>query len=386
MSTTPPVTITAIETVPFHLPMHGALQWGKSSSIASVAHVAVRVLLSDGSEGWAEAPPRPTIYGETIHSIPAVIAHELAPRLIDLPVWDDEAAHPGNLWAQPGLQQVQSRLHEIKNNHTAKASIDMALHAALAQHRSIHLLDHLLDGATRTTDRVCVSYILGIGDRDTVLTEARRVVDQGVRVLKVKVGRNWDEDIARIRDLQAELGPDVDLYADANECLDAPDAATKLDFLAMLGLHYCEEPLPVEQIAERAALRAGEHMPLIADDSTFTVRDLQRELAFDTFDILNIKTARTGFTESAQMLAHARRANKGVMIGSQASAGLGTLHAALFALLPGIAHPSELSFPLKLRADILDRPLPIVDGYLHVEALIAAQLDHTALVSPVAPA
>lgn len=381
-----PLKIAAIETVPFHLPMHGALQWGKSSSIASVAHVAVRVLLSDGSEGWAEAPPRPTIYGETIHSIPAVIEHELAPRLIDLPVWEDVAADPGDLWAQPGLRRVQSRLHEIKNNHTAKASIDMALHAALAQHRRIHLLDHLLDGAPRTTDRVPVSYILGIGDRDTVLAEARRVVDQGVRVLKVKVGRNWDEDIARIRELQAELGPTVDLYADANECLDAPDAATKLDFLTTLGLHYCEEPLPVEQIAERAALRAGEHMPLIADDSTFTLRDLQRELAFDTFDILNIKTARTGFTESAQMLAHARRGNKGVMIGSQASAGLGTLHAALFALLPGIAHPSELSFPLKLRADILDRPLPIVDGYLHVESLIAAQLDHAALVNPVAHA
>ena len=385
MSTNSILTIKAIETVPFHLPMHGALQWGKSSSIASVAHIAVRVLLSDGSEGWAEAPPRPTIYGETIHSIPAVIAHELAPRLLDLPVWDDEDAPPADLWTMPALQRVQSRLHEIKNNHTAKAAIDMALHSALAQHRSITLLDHLLDGAPRTTDRVRVSYILGIGDRDTVLTEARRVVDQGVRVLKVKVGRNWDDDIARIRELQAELGPDVDLYADANECLDAPDAASKLDILAALGLHYCEEPLPVEQIAARATLRAGQHLPLIADDSTFTLRDLQRELTFDTFDILNIKTARTGFTESAQMLAQARRAHKGVMIGSQASAGLGTLHAAFFALLPGIAHPSELSFPLKLRADILDRSLPIVAGFLHLETLLDAQLDRAILKNPVVP-
>jgi L-alanine-DL-glutamate epimerase-like enolase superfamily enzyme len=384
MSNQTPLTIAAIETTPFHLPMYGALQWGKSSSFASVSHIAVRVLLSDGSEGWSEAPPRPTIYGETIHSIPAVIKHELAPRIIGLPVWDDNDARSGGLWAMPTLQRVQSRLHEIKNNHTAKAAIDMALHSALAQHRSLTLLDHLLDGEARGANQLRVSYILGIGDRDTVLAEARRVVDQGVRVLKVKVGRSWEEDIARIRELQAELGPAVDLYADANECLDAADAAAKLEFLAALGLHYCEEPLPVEQIAARATLRAGQHLPLIADDSTFTLRDLQRELAFDTFDILNIKTARTGFTESAAMLALARRAHKGVMIGSQASAGLGTLQAGLFAALPGIEHPSELSFPLKLRADILDRPLPIVDGYLNVDDLLAARIDPTALAAPVA--
>jgi L-alanine-DL-glutamate epimerase-like enolase superfamily enzyme len=158
--------------------------------------------------------------------------------------------------------------------------------------------------------------------------------------------------------------------------------AAQLEHLAALGLHYCEEPLPVEQIAARASLRAGQHLPLIADDSAFTLRDLQRELAFDTFDILNIKTARTGFTESAAMLALARRAGKGVMIGSQASAGLGTLHAALFAALPGIDYPSELSFPLKLRADILDRPLPITNGYLTVDDLMAAHLDTSVLAAP----
>jgi L-Ala-D/L-Glu epimerase len=376
------LTIATIETTPFHLPMHGALQWGKSSSFATVSHVAVRVLLSDGSEGWSEAPPRPTIYGETIHSIPAVIAHELAPRVVGLPVWHDNGERPGGLWAMPELKQMQSRLHEIKNNHTAKAAIDMAMHSALAQHRHISLLDHLLDGEARQTDQIRVSYILGIGNRDTVLAEARRVVDQGVRVLKVKVGRSWEEDIANIRELQSELGPTVDLYADANECLEAHEAASKLDFLKAIGLHYCEEPLPVEQIAERAGLRRGQHLPLIADDSAFTLRDLQREIRFDTFDILNIKTARTGFTESAAMLAQARRAGKGVMIGSQASAGLGTMQAAIFAALPGIEHPSELSFPLKLRADILDRPLPIVNGYLKVEELVAAKLDPAALVAP----
>jgi L-alanine-DL-glutamate epimerase-like enolase superfamily enzyme len=369
-------TVERIETTVFGLPMHSALQWGKSSALAEVRHVAVRVCLSDGSEGWAEAPPRPTIYGETVHSITAVIRHELAPRVAGLRAWDEAAvaaagAAAGAAWDARAVQAIQARLHEVKHNHTAKAAVDMALHAALAQHRGLTLAEHL--GATAA--RLRVSYILGIGDRDTVLAEARRVVDQGVRVLKVKVGRDWAEDLARIGELQTELGPDVDLYADANECLDADAAPGILSRLAERGLLYCEEPLPVEQIRARAHLRSAQRLPLIADDSVFTRRDLARELDFDTFDILNIKTARTGFTESAAMLAQALAAGKGAMVGSQASAGLGTIMAAHFAARPGIDYPSELSFVLKLQADILDRELRFTDGYLDLAQVAAARLD-----------
>jgi len=350
--TTP--TISHISTTIFRLPMYGALRWGKSSALAEARHVLVQVTLSDGSSGVAEAPPRPTIYGETVYSITSVIEQELAPRVIGIPV-----------------EKVQARLHEVKYNHAAKGALDMALHDALAQHKGISLAEQLGVSA----QQLKVSYILGIGDRDTVLAEAQRVFDQGVRVLKVKVGREWAEDVARIQDLQAMFGGDMALYADANECLDVADAAPKLATLREMGLLYCEEPLPVELIGERAALRSQQAIPLIADDSCFTVRDLQRELALDTFDILNIKTARTGYTESQAMLQLALQAGKGIMIGSQASAGLGTVRAALFAALPGIEHPSELSFFLKLKEDIIDRAIPIVDGYIKLADLSGIRVD-----------
>lgn len=354
------LTISHIDATVFRLPLHGELRWGKASALAEARHVLVQVTLSDGSKGYAEAPPRPTIYGETVHSITSVIEHELAPRVIGAP-----------------LARVQAKLHEIANNHTAKGAIDMALHDALAQSRGISLAEHL--GVT--AERVKVSYILGIGDRDTVLAEAQRVYDQGVRVLKVKVGREWDEDVARIRDLQAMFGAAMALYADANECLEPEEARWQLAHLREMGILYCEEPLPVELIQERAALCADRVTPLIADDSCMGVRDLRRELALNTFDILNIKTARTGYSESFQMLDLARQAGKGIMVGSQASAGLGTVRAALFAGLPGIDHPSELSFFLKLKADILDRPIFLKDGYIYLADVANTQIDHNLLAT-----
>jgi L-alanine-DL-glutamate epimerase-like enolase superfamily enzyme len=217
---------------------------------------------------------------------------------------------------------------------------------------------------------------LGIATPETMLAEAQAVYDQGVRVLKVKVGRDVAHDVALIETLNREFtGSGLSLYADANEGLRPAEAESHLRRLAELGLLYVEEPLPVTLLPERAALRATQALPLIADDSAFTLRDLQRELRFDTFDILNIKTARTGYTTSRHMLDLALAHDKGVMVGSQASAGLGTIRAALFAGLAGIDHPSELSFFLKLEEDVITRPLELRDGYLDLDSLAGITVD-----------
>lgn len=372
MSQDKSLTIDRVTTTIFRLPMQGMLRWGPHSALAEARHVLVRVMLSDGSTGMAEAPPRPTIYGETVHSICSVIEHELAPRMVEEIELGWHAESGGGMgFRDVGINSVWRRLEEVKNNHAAKAAIDMALHDALAQSHGTTLADWL--GVRQ--EQVEVSYILGMGDRETVLAEADRIFRQGVRVLKVKVGRTWRDDLALIEALQAEFGSACTLYADANECLTAEEAPAKLAELAEMGLHYCEEPLPVEQIRARAAIRKGEYIPLIADDSAFTVRDLARELDFDTFDVLNIKTARTGYTASQQMLALALAANKGVMVGSQASTGLGTARAALFAARPGIKHPSELSFFLKLTEDIVAEPIPIVDGTMRVADALRTRVD-----------
>ncbi|MGL4650317.1 MAG: enolase, partial [Caldilineaceae bacterium] len=187
--------VAAVTATVFRLAMEGTLRWGKSSTMDVVRHVLVEVTLSDGSSGVAEAPPRPTIYGETPASIVGILRDELAPRLIGAAVRDSGA-----------------RLAEVRNNPTARAAVDMAMHNAAAQHRGLSPGEWL--GSRR--ERLPVSYILGIGSDDEVLAEAERIVAQGVRVLKVKVGRDWASDLRRIVALQALFGTAVALYADAN--------------------------------------------------------------------------------------------------------------------------------------------------------------------------
>lgn len=354
--------IAEIQTIPFRLPMSGSLHWGKASRMDTLEHVLVRLITDSGQVGLAEAPPRPTIYGETVESIQVIVQKHLAPALIGLEIDRPEV--------------INERMAVIANNHTAKGAIDIALHEALAKSKGLPLTDWL--GVTQK--QIKVSYILGIAGRETMLAEARAIYDRGVRVFKVKVGRDFDHDLSLARALLAEFsGSDLSLYADANECFHSEDAPERLRRLAGLGLLYIEEPLPTPLIRERAALRQMGLLPLIADDSAFTPQDLARELAFGTFDILNIKTARTGYYHSRQMLQTALAHGKGVMVGSQASSTLGTIRAAIFAGLAGIEHPSELSFFLKLEDEIVNRPLVIRDGYLDLAEMAGITLDESRL-------
>ncbi|MFN3267404.1 MAG: enolase C-terminal domain-like protein [Deinococcales bacterium] len=348
--------IEQLEVLPYSLPLKSALAWGKHSQLSRVEHCLVRVRLEDGSTGIAEAPPRPTIYGETIGSIKAAIAW-LEPRICELEITDTDS-----------IKQV---LGSLPNNNCAKGALDMALWEAraVAEHTP---LEQML-GCTHT--RLETSFILGIASPEEMLREAKEVVESGVRVLKVKVGRNTANDLEVIKALRLEFDDMVKLYADSNETLDAASAPHALAAMREAGLLWVEEPLPIRQIKARAELKRLGILPIIADDSCFTPADLLRELEFDTFDVLNIKSARNGFTDSFEMMRLAAQASKGIMIGSQASTTLGIRHAALLAARAEVTHPSELAFFLKLGADIATRQPKLERGFLDLADVLEVGLD-----------
>ncbi|GAB5490679.1 MAG: enolase C-terminal domain-like protein [Phototrophicaceae bacterium] len=340
--------IIAVEANPYNVPLSSGLSWGKGHHLATLQHVLIRIILSDGAEGIAESTPRPTIYGETQASVQAMIEHHLAPILLG-----------EDLNTRKDIDLLDQQLSIIKNNHTAKGALNMALHLALAQSKEHSIRDWL--GITKK--QVRVSYIVGTGDENTVIADVNEAYQVGVRVFKVKIGKNLTQEIQIIQALQLQF-PDAEFYADANQCLTIENGESQLNHLYELGILWCEEPLPVHLLNERHQLRQITKMPIIADDSAFTLEETKREIAFDTFDILNIKTARTGFSQSQAMLNASIQADKQVMVGSQASSLLGCLHTALFAGLDGIDCASECTFFLKIDSDLA---IPIIDGCLDLD-------------------
>jgi len=342
--------IERITATPYNIPLKGTLKWGKAQELKHLEHVLIRVDLSNGAVGFAEATPRPTIYGETQASVLHIIEHYLAPMWIGQVIESPEM-----------VAHLSNRMELIKSNNTAKGALDMAVHHALSRSQNKTLADYL----QALHPKIEVSYIVSTGDRDDVIADVDKAYGAGVRVFKVKIGKNIPQEIQTIEGLIAYY-PKAKFYVDANQTLTLESATHTLNELYVMEVIHCEEPLTVHHMRNRQQLHQKTLMPIIADDSAFTVPDLRMQIARDTFDILNIKTPRTGFSASAKMLSLCKQHVKQVMVGSQASSLLGCLFAATFAGMAFIDCANEVSFFLKTDADISSAP-PIVDGYIMME-------------------
>jgi L-fuconate dehydratase len=109
---------------------------------------------------------------------------------------------------------------------------------------------------------------LGYPD-EKVAQLAREALADGFAHLKLKVGRDIEDDVRRIKMLRALVGPDVTISADANQHWDVDEAITNVRMLAASGLYWIEEPtspddvLGHRRIAEAVApvrVATGEHV------------------------------------------------------------------------------------------------------------------------------
>ncbi len=353
----PMPAIKEIRLRPFRIPLKAPLRWGKASEMEALAHALLEVELTDGALGRAEVAIRPTIYGETLGSVRAGLEY-LKPRLLGLEADDQE-----------GIRAV---LEAFPYNFGLKGALDTAIWEAWARSEGEEL-HQVLKPAKH---RVRVAYILGMAPEEEMLEDARMAYGAGVRVFKVKVGRDLEGDLRKMARLK-EAFPDVALYADANETLSPKEAEGYLQAWKEAGLLYVEEPLPIEEVEARRELRGKRILPLIADDSAMTPKDLRRELRLDTFDVLNLKPARTGVTWTLEMLALAREKGKRAMVGSQAQSSFGAYQSALLAFQQGVTEPSELAFHLKAEGGFCSFP-PFREGWLYWEDLVEARFDEGA--------
>ena len=98
------------------------------------------------------------------------------------------------------------------------------------------LRDYL--GVTR--DKILLSYIVSTGAPDAVLADVESAYQAGVRVFKVKIGRDIAEESNTYQAYLIDSYPAARFYADANQTLDRGNAAAILDDLFELGVMHCE--------------------------------------------------------------------------------------------------------------------------------------------------
>lgn len=311
------LTITPVN-IPLSVPFGIA---GGAQAVA--ANVIVELTLDDGTRGLGEAAPFPAVDGET-QSIAVAALRRAEPLLMDV--------------GADRVRLIASRLAEaLPESPSARCALETALLDALARRAGLSLW-HWFGGfePSLQTDITIVT-----GDVDAAASAARRAVADGFHTLKIKLGGvPHDVDRDRLRAVAA-AAPNAQLLLDANQALDADAACALLDELgnSRERVVLYEQPVPAADHDGLRWVRERGRVPVAADESARSAADVHRLAVARAADVINVKITKTGVVEALDMIAAARAAGLGLMMGGMVESALCmTTSACLAAGQGGFSH------------------------------------------------
>ena len=256
--------ITRIEAIPVRVP----LKAGMTTKTAHGDHhtsdyVIVRVHTDEGIVGLGEATVSALWSGETSQSCVAAI---------------DDLIGPALFGSDPtGITAIRKQMDFlIKLNPFTKSAIEMALWDIAGKSLDVPVYQ-LLGGKVR--DVIPTKMMIGAFDLPRVRSLAEQFLGWGIRCLKVKVGIDLAGDVARVRAVRDLAGPDIPITIDANCGWNVTTARLALEQLRPFRLLVAEQPIGTGDTEAMANLRTACGIPIMADESVFTLADAWNVLA-----------------------------------------------------------------------------------------------------------
>ena len=208
------------------------------------------------------------------------------------------------------LWQYFDRWNEIdalaSGEHAAKAALDMAILDWVGKKLGIPLYRFLGLDKDKTPP---TTYSIGIDEVKVMQEKIREAGD--FSVYKIKLGSKDDKAI--IEGIRAVT--DKPLRPDANEGWKTKEEAlAMINWMADKGVELVEQPMPAGMFEEYRWLKERSKLPLFADESMMTARDIPK-LA-EGFHGINIKLMKCGgIQEALRMVGIARALGLKLMLG-----------------------------------------------------------------------
>jgi mandelate racemase len=187
----------------------------------------------------------------------------------------------------------------------AMSGIDMAVWDALGQALGQPLV-RLLGAAPRPIPAYN-SNGLGLMPLKPLLKEARELVDEGFWAIKLRLGRlDAREDLAALRAVKQEIGPDVHLMTDFNQGLSVAEAIKRGRMIDEEGgVYWIEEPIRADDFSGCSRVRSEVETPIQLGENFMGPEQMAQALAAGACDYAMPDAARiggvTGFLRAAAL-------------------------------------------------------------------------------------
>jgi muconate cycloisomerase len=345
--------ITRVETIPVNVPIRPQFQIrGSLGMHVESPFLIVRLHTDEGITGLGEVSSTPVWSGEDQVTAAHVIANFLGPALQNEDSRDIERL------------TVKMR-RAVAGNPFTKSGIEIALWDLLGKSAGLPVY-RLLGGKVRETVPIKMSVSGAEPARAAELAEW--ALGQGLTALKVKVGIEPEGDIARVKAVRAAIGPDVRLGVDANGGWSTRVAIQTIRRLVdSCGIYFAEQPVAPLDVQWMADVRRNVPVPVMADESCYTIQDAMTLVRAEAADILSVYVGTGGGIGPARKIAAlAEAAGLTCTVGSNLELGIASAAMAhLATATPGVGaeeFPCDILGPIAYEEDLLVEPLEVCDG------------------------
>lgn len=256
--------------------------------------------------GYGEGRPSPRVTGESIESITAFL-ESVKDDLIGRSPYEFERVHK--------LMDKNSR-----GNSAAKAAVDIAMHDLCAKGAKLPLYRYLGGDSPVVISDMSV----GIDEPAKMADLAKKYVNEGFDILKIKVGRNSKDDVEAIRLIRQAVGENVELRIDANQGWSLKEALRTLEAMEEYNVEEVEQPVQMHLIDDLRYLKQHAKQVVMADESVLSPIDAMRLVKTEAVDMINIKLMKSaGIYPALRINAIAEAAGLNCMVGCMNESRIG---------------------------------------------------------------
>lgn len=307
--------------------------------------ILVRVVDSDGAEGWGEctAGEGPFYSEEWAETAWPTLKEFLSPM-----VAGQQIVSAGD---------VDGLMKRVRGHRMAKAAIETACWDLEAKRAGKPLWRHL--GGVHTEIPCGVS--IGIQDSpEELITKIEKELAAGYQRIKIKIKPGWDLDI--VRRVRGRF-PQIQLMGDANSAYTLADLPL-FKALDEFGLMMLEQPLAYDDMFDHAQLQKQIKTPVCLDESVKTPADAEHAIGLGACRIINVKLGRVGgHSQARQVERIAREQEIPVWCGGMLESGVGRAHNIAMATLAGFTLPGDVSASARYWSeDIIDPPVTVTSS------------------------
>ncbi len=364
--------ITRIETIPVRVPIRAEFQIrGALGYHTESPFLLLKVHTDEGITGLGEVSCTPVWSGEDSTTARHIIQNFLEPAIVGQDPRDIER-----------LTTVMRRA--VANHPFTKSGIEIALWDILGKATGLPVY-RLLGGPVR--DRVTIKMSVSGAAPPRAMEIASWALSKGLTALKVKVGIEPQGDIERVKAVRSVVGPNFRMGVDANGGW-APRIAiqTIRTLIEECNIYFAEQPVPPLDVQWLADVRRNVTVPVMADESCYTLQDAMAIARAQAADILSVYVGKGGGIGPARKItAIAEAAGLTCTVGSNLELGVACAAMAHLATAsPGIGaeeFPCDILGTLAYEHDLLAETLTYRDGAVYApdKPGLGVELDEAAV-------